>query len=110
MPRDIGPDLEEMLSSFRDAVEQSQEETVQQRSHVDEEYVARIVKILIWLAGLGSCAVLAWWGSGESQLLTGITLLFPLLAWHVLGLRTWVLLLPISLMGLLALQGAILLW
>jgi hypothetical protein len=108
MARDIGPQLEELLSSFRETTERTQE--VKQPSHVDEAYVAKVVKVLIWLAGLGSCAVLAWWGSGESQLLTSITLLLPLLAWHIFGLWTWMLLLPISLMGLLALQGAILLW
>jgi hypothetical protein len=106
MARDIGPQLEELLSSFRETTEQTQE--VKQPSHVDEAYVAKVVKLLIWLAGLGSCAVLAWWGSGESQLLTSVTLLLPLLAWHIFGLWTWMLLLPISLMGLLALQGAIL--
>jgi hypothetical protein len=110
MATDIGPKLEELLASFRETTERSREAQVQQPHHANEEYVGKIVKILIWLAGLGSCAVLAWWGSGQSQLLTGITLLFPLLAWHILGLRTWVLLLPISLMGLLALQGAIMLW
>jgi hypothetical protein len=37
-------------------------------------------------------------------------MLIPLLAWFLFRLSTWALLLPISLMGLLALQGAIMLW
>jgi hypothetical protein len=110
MARDIGPELEELLSSFRETTKRTQEEPVKQPSHVDEAYVAKVVKVLIWLAGLSSCFVLAWWGSGESRLLSGIAVIFPLLAWHIFGLWTWMLLLPISLMGLLALQGAILLW
>jgi hypothetical protein len=110
MARDIGPQLEELLSSFRETTERIQEEPVKQPSHIDEGYIAKVVKVLIWLAGIGSCAVFAWWGSGRSELLTSITLLLPLLAWHIFGLWTWMLLLPISLMGLLALQGAILLW
>jgi hypothetical protein len=110
MPIDIPPDLEEQIASWFKADTEAQEESVRQPSHTDEAYVARIVKILIWLAGVGSCFVLAWWGSGELRLFSTITVIFPLLAWHIFGLWTWMLLLPISLLGLLALQGAVMLW
>jgi hypothetical protein len=108
-----GPSLEEILADLEEAAAQSKEkyaEYSEPSSRYSEGYMLKIVSILIWLAGLGSCFVLAWWGSGESRLLTTITMIFPLLAWHFFGLWTWALLLPISLMGLLALQGAILMW
>jgi hypothetical protein len=111
MARDTGgPTLEELLSDFRDATKRWQEEYMEPSPYPSEAYLVKIASILIWLAGLSSCFVLAWWGSGESRLLTTITVIFPLLAWHIFGLWSWALLLPISLMGLLALQGAILLW
>jgi hypothetical protein len=108
-----GPSLEEILADLEEAAERSKEkyaEYSEPSPRHSEEYMLKVVSILIWLAGISACAVLAWWGSGRSELLTGITLLFPILAWHIFGLWTWMLLLPISLMGLLALQGAILLW
>jgi hypothetical protein len=107
------PSLEEILADLEDAAERSKEKYAEYSEpslYLSEAYLLKIVSILIWLAGLGSCFVLAWQGSGESPLLTIITLLFPLLAWYLFRLRSWALLLPISLMGLLALQGAILLW
>jgi hypothetical protein len=110
MPRDIGSQLEELLSSFQQEIGQAQKAPAKQPLHTDEEYLVRIAKILIWLAGLSSCFILAWRASGESLLLTVITLSVPLLAWHLIGLWSWGLLLPLSLLGLLALQGAILLW
>jgi hypothetical protein len=114
MPRDyVGPTLEEILADLEDAAERSKEKYAEYRepsSHLSEAYLLKIVSILIWLAGLGSCFVLAWRGSGESPLLTIIVLIFPLLAWHIFRLWSWALLLPISLMGLLALQGALLMW
>jgi hypothetical protein len=114
MPRDyVGPILEEILADLEDAVERSKEKYAEYREpspRHSEGYMLKVVSILIWLAGLGSCFMLAWRGSGESPLLTVITLIVPLVAWHILGLWSWALLLPISLIGLLALQGAILMW
>jgi hypothetical protein len=108
-----GPSLEEILADLEEAAAQSKEkyaEYSEPSSRHSEGYMLKVVSILIWLAGLGSCFVLAWRGSGESPLLTIIVLIFPLVAWHFFGLWTWALLLPISLMGLLALQGTILTW
>jgi hypothetical protein len=108
-----GPSLEEILADLEDAAERSKEkyaEYSEPSSRHSEGYMLKVVSILIWLAGLGSCFVLAWRGSGESPLLTVITLIVPLVAWHLLGSWSWSLLLPISLMGLLALQGAILMY
>jgi hypothetical protein len=64
----------------------------------------------IWIAGLASCLVLSWWLSGGNLFLTGITLLLPIGAWLLFGWYRWALLLPLSLMGLLALIGAFYLW
>jgi hypothetical protein len=66
--------------------------------------------LVIWLAGLGSCFMLTWWLSGGSFLLTGLTLLLPIGAWLLFGWYRWALLLPLSLLGLLALIGALHLW
>ena len=110
MPLDIPPDLQERLAAWRQAMTEPDVEQVQEHPRANEAYLLRLAKIMLWVAGLGSCFVLAWYGSGESYLLSGITLLVPLLAWHFLGLWSWGLLLPISLMALLALQGALLLW
>jgi hypothetical protein len=99
-----GPSLEEILADLEDAAERSKEKYKEKYAEYSEPsprhseaYLLKIVSILIWLAGIGSCAVLAWWGSGRSELLTSITLLLPLLAWHIFGLWSWMLLLPISL-------------
>jgi hypothetical protein len=126
-----GPSLEEILADLEEAATRSKEKYahysepsprqsegyIEKYAHYSEPsprqsegYILKIVSLLIWLAGLGSCLVLAWRGSGESPLLTIIVLILPLVAWHFFGLWSWALLLPISLMGLLALQGAILLW
>ena len=101
-----GPSLEEILADLEEAAERSKEkyaEFSEPSPRHSEGYMLKVVSILIWLAGLGSLFVLAWRGSGESPLLTVITLIWPLVAWHFFGSWSWALLLPISLMGLLAL-------
>jgi hypothetical protein len=110
MPLDIPPDLQERLAAWRQAMTEPDVAHVQEHPRANEAYLLRLAKILLWIAGLGSCFVLAWSVSGQSYFLSGMTLLVPLVAWHIVGLWSWGLLLPISLMGLLALQGAYLLW
>jgi hypothetical protein len=112
MPPTIPSDLTERLSSWRQISAQSQNVAVRQLHRVKalEAHLWQIAKIALWLGGLGACFILAWRVSDQSILLTSITMVIPLLAWFLFRLYTWALLLPISLMGLLALQGAILLW
>jgi hypothetical protein len=109
MPPTIPPDLTERLTSWRQFYEQFQDLTVL-RVKALEGHLWQIAKIVLWLVGLGACFILAWRASDQSILLTSITMVIPLLAWFLFRLSTWALLLPMSLMGLLAVQGAILLW
>jgi hypothetical protein len=86
MPRDY-PTLEEILADLEDAAERLKEkyaEYTEPSPRHSQGQMLQIVSILIWLAGLGSCFVLAWWGSGESRLLTTITMIFP--CWHGISL------------------------
>jgi hypothetical protein len=105
------PDIYERLSAWRKEVEQSQVAAMHRRRQAseDEAYVLRILKVLLWVLGLGSCFLLAWRGSGESVIVTAIIMLLPIAAWFIYGLSWWGLLLPIGLLGALAMQGAILL-
>jgi hypothetical protein len=106
-------DLHEHLISWRKIADEAKAGAARHKqpaSHEDEAFLLQLSKLAIWLAGIGSCLVLAWWLSGGSFLLTGITLLFPLGAWFLFGWYRWALLLPLSLMGLLALNGASQLW
>jgi hypothetical protein len=96
------------MDSWRKEIEKLEEE---ERGISEEEwFLLLIFKTLLWLAGLGACFLLAWQASGGSVLLTVITLLFPLVAWGVLGWNRWALLLPISLIAVLAMQAALLVW
>jgi hypothetical protein len=108
----IPADLTERLSSWRHISAQSQSVAVRHLHRVKalEAYLWHIAKIALWLVGLGACFMLAWRASDQSILLTSIIMVIPLLAWFLFRLWPWALLLPISLMGLLALQGAILMW
>ena len=112
MPATIPADLTERLSSWRQISAQSQSMAVRHLHRVKalEAHLWQIAKIAIWLVGLGACFMLAWRASDQSILLTSITMVLPLLAWFLFRLWPWALLLPVSLMTLLALQGAILLW
>jgi hypothetical protein len=103
-------DIHERLTAWRKELEQSQVMALHRRqASEDEAYVLRILKTLLWLCGLGSCFLLAWRGSGESIVVTGIIMLLPIAAWFIFGLSRWGLLLPVGLLGALALQGALLL-
>ena len=104
-------DLYERLTAWRKDLEQSHVAAQRRRQQAseDEAYILRILKTLLWLCGLGSCFLLAWRGSGESIIVTGIIMLLPIGTWCIFGLSRWALLLPISLLGALALQGALLL-
>jgi hypothetical protein len=112
MPPTIPADLTERLSSWRQISGQSQNVAVRQLQRVKalEAHLWQIAKITLWLVGLGACFMLAWRASDQSILLTSLTLVLPLLAWFLFRLWPWALLLPFSLMALLALQGAILMW
>ena len=112
MPPTIPADLTERLSSWRQISAQSHSVAVRQLHRVKalEAHLWHMAKIGLWLVGLGACFLLAWRASEQSILLTSITMVIPLLAWFLFRLWPWALLLPISLMGLLALQGAILMW
>jgi hypothetical protein len=57
-----------------------------------------------------SCFLLAWRLTGGSLFVTGLTVALPLAAWCLCGFYRWGLLLPLSLLALLAVQGALLLW
>jgi hypothetical protein len=105
------PDIYERLTAWRKELEQAQEAAMHRRRQAseDEASVLGILKTMLWLLGLGSCFLLAWRGSGESVIVTAIIMLLPIGAWFIFGLSRWGLLLPIGLLGALALQGALLL-
>ena len=99
------------LSGWRRVVEQARD--TKRYSHyprTEEASILAVLKILLWLMGLLSCVVLAWSGTGGSVIVTGFILLLPIAAWRIFGLTPWGLLLPISLITALAMQGALLVW
>jgi hypothetical protein len=99
---------DEWLSGWRRVVAKAHDaETDRQRANGTEAPLLRYAAIVIWVAGLSACGILAWHLSAGSFLLTGFTLLIPGAAWRYFGLSWWGLLLPLSLIGLLALQGAV---
>jgi hypothetical protein len=103
--------VDERLSGWRRVVAKAQDaERYSQHPRAEETAVLRVLTILLWLFGLGSCFLLAWRGSGESVIVTGLIMLLPCAAWVIFGLSPWALLLPISLIAALALQGALLVW
>jgi hypothetical protein len=112
MPETQSDIYDRLSAAWRDAIKQTEEAAARQRSIADEdeEYVLRILKILLWCGGLGACFMLAWGVSGGSLLVTIITLVFPAATWLFCGLRRWGLLLPICLLAALALHGALQLW
>jgi hypothetical protein len=102
-----------LAAAWREALKQAQEEAARNRRQVPratEELFVRIAMVGIWIAGILSCFLLAWRLTDGSLLLTGLILLLPIVAWRCCGFYRWGLLLPLSLMALLALQGAFLLW
>jgi hypothetical protein len=107
-------DFSERLSAaWREALKQAQEEAAQKQRpalNASEELFIRFAMLAIWVAGLSACFVLAWRVTGGSFLLTSLTMLLPLGAWYCCRFYHWGLLLPLSLIGLLALQAAILSW
>jgi hypothetical protein len=110
---DMQSNLHERLNSWRKVADEAKAEATRQQrpaTQEDEAYVLDLAMLVIWLAGLGSCFILAWWLSAGSFLLTGLTMLLPVGAWLIFGWYRWALLLPLSLMGWLALNGALLLW
>jgi hypothetical protein len=100
---------DEPLSGWRRVVAQAREEERYRRPLAEEAYVLRVLKILLWILGLSACFLLAWQGTGESVIVTTLILLLPIAAWCIFGLSRWALILPISLIAALALQGALLL-
>jgi hypothetical protein len=107
---DMKSDLEERLSSWKRVAAQVREQSARQRrpvAHVTESPILRLAAIVIWLAGLAACITLAWHLSNRSPVLTTLPLLIVSGAWKYFGLAWWGLLLPLSLIGLLAFQGAV---
>jgi hypothetical protein len=99
------------LRQWRRVVAKAQNaERYSQRPNAEETAVLRVLTILLWLFGLGACLMLAWQGTGGSIIVTGFILLLPIAAWRIFGLSCWGLILPISLITALALQGALLVW
>jgi hypothetical protein len=99
------------LRQWRRVVAKAQNaERYSQRPNAEETAVLRVLKILLWLFGLAACFVLAWRGTGESLIVTTLIMLLPSAAWVIFGLSPWALLLPISLIAALALQGTLLVW
>jgi hypothetical protein len=102
--------VDEQLSGWRRIVAQSRDEERYRSPSAAETHVLRVLKILLWLMGLGACLILAWRGTGESVIVTVLIMLLPIAAWRIFGMSRWALLLPISLIVALALQGALLVW
>jgi hypothetical protein len=102
------PNLHDRLSAWRKEVHRA-EVARRHRRDVEERFL-RFSMIMLWLAGLAACSLLAWVLSGGSVLLTLITLVFPIVTWFFCGLWRWGLLLPISLLAALAVHGAFLVW
>jgi hypothetical protein len=104
------PEVNDRLSGWRRVVAKAQEaERYSQQPRAEETAVLGVLTILLWIMGLGACFVLAWQGTGGSVIVTGVILLLPIAAWRIFGMSPWALLLPISLITVLALQGALLL-
>jgi hypothetical protein len=102
--------LHELLSSWRAVAQQAREQQARQKSPVAHGFdtpILRLAAIVIWVAGLGACVSLAWYLSNGSFLLTALPLLLVGGTWKYVGLAWWGLLLPLSLIGLLAVQGAV---
>ncbi len=109
--RERKPAVNDRFSGWRRVVAKAQEaERYSQHPRALEASVLRVLTILLWIMGLGACLLLAWKGSGESVIVTGFILLLPIAAWRIFGMSPWALLLPISLIAALALQGALLVW
>jgi hypothetical protein len=98
------------LSGWRRVVEQAKDANRYRQPPAEETAVLRVLTILLWIMGLGACVVLAWQGTGGSVIVTAMIMLLPLAAWRIFGMSRWALLLPISLIVALALQGALLVW
>ena len=102
-------DLRERLSSWKEVAERARDQQVRQQrplAQTNEAPMLRLAVIVIWLAGLAACGILSWHLSNGSVVLTAVPLLIVSGAWKFLGLAWWGLLLPLSLIGLLAIQGA----
>jgi hypothetical protein len=107
---DIKDDLHERLSSWRQVADRAREQSTRQQRPVTqgkELSILQLAEIVIWLAGLGACLTLAWHLSNGSPVLTALPLLLSGGTWKFVGLAWWGLLLPLSLIGLLAIHGAI---
>ena len=103
-------DLRERLSTWKAVAERAREEQVHQQrplAQTNEPPILRLAVIGIWLAGLGACTTLAWHLSNGSPVLTALPLLLVGGTWKCVGLAWWGLLLPLSLIGLLAIHGAV---
>jgi hypothetical protein len=101
-------DLHERLSSWKKVAEQAREQRARQQQPVPKEAsLLRLAALVIWIAGLGACLALAWYLSNGSFLLTAVPLLIVGGTWKFIGLAWWGLLLPLSLIGLLAIHGAV---
>jgi hypothetical protein len=103
-------DLYELLSSWKQVAHRAREQHVRQQHPIaqgNEAPILRLAAIVIWLAGLGACIALAWYLSNGSIILTTLPLLLVGGTWKYVGLAWWGLLLPVSLIGLLAIHGAV---
>jgi hypothetical protein len=102
-------DLHELLSSWKKVAEQAREQRARQQPvpQAKEASLLRLAALVIWIAGLGACLALAWYLSNGSFILTALPLLIVGGAWKFVGLAWWGLLLPLSLIGLLAFHGAV---
>jgi hypothetical protein len=106
--RERKPEGTDRLSGWRRVVAKAQEaERYSQHPRAEETALLSVLTILLWIMGLGACFVLAWQGTGGSVIVTGFILLLPIAAWRIFGMSPWALLLPISLIAALALQGAL---
>jgi hypothetical protein len=97
------------LRQWRRVVAKAEDAERYQPRAAEETAVLTVLTILLWVMGLTACFVLAWQGTGGSVIVTGIILLLPIGAWRIFGMSRWGLILPISLIAALALQGALLL-
>ena len=105
---EIKDDLHQLLSSWKAVAHRAREQQARQQpvAHGFETPMLRLAVIIIWLAGLTACAILSWHLSNGSVVLTAVPLLLCGGAWKCCGVAWWGLLLPLSLIGLLAIQGA----
>jgi hypothetical protein len=113
MPETPSDFHDRLATAWRDALKQAQAEAAQKQRpapQATEEFFVRIAMVGIWIAGVMSCFLLAWRLTGGSLFVTGLTVALPLAAWCLCGFYRWGLLLPLSLLALLAVQGALLLW